>query len=100
MGDIQARTRRELVVRVPQCVRQRRGRLSRSASGRDARRPHIPAQLGGSPMKVETDAKLVTIYVNSTDKWHGRTLYSAIVDLCQQKGIAGATVTRCVEGYG
>jgi PII-like signaling protein len=51
-------------------------------------------------MKAETDAKLVTIYVNSTDKWHGRTLYSAIVELCQQKGIAGATVTRCVEGYG
>jgi len=51
-------------------------------------------------MKVETDAKLVTIYVNSTDKWHGQTLYSAIVDLCQKNGIAGATVTRCVEGYG
>jgi PII-like signaling protein len=51
-------------------------------------------------MKVETDAKLVTIYVNSTDKWHGRALYSAIVELCQQKGIAGATVTRCVEGFG
>jgi uncharacterized protein len=51
-------------------------------------------------MKVETDAKLVTIYVNSTDQWHGRPLYTAIVQLCQQKGIAGATVMRCVEGYG
>ncbi len=51
-------------------------------------------------MKVETDAKLVTIYVNGTDQWHGRPLYSAIVGLCQERGIAGATVSRCVEGYG
>ncbi len=51
-------------------------------------------------MKVEVDAKLVTIFVNSTDQWHGRALYTAIVQLCQQKGIAGASVTRCVEGYG
>ena len=51
-------------------------------------------------MKTEMDAKLVTIYVNSTDQWHGRALYTAIVQLCQQQGVAGATVTRCVEGYG
>ena len=51
-------------------------------------------------MKVETDAKLVTIYLNSTDQWHGQPLYSAIVHLCQQNGIAGATVVRCIEGYG
>jgi PII-like signaling protein len=51
-------------------------------------------------MKLETDAKLVTVYVNTTDQWHGRPLYTAIVQLCQQKGIAGATVSRCVEGYG
>ena len=43
---------------------------------------------------------MVTIFVNSTDQWHGRPLYSAIVQLCQQKGLAGATVVRCVEGYG
>src|SRR5438093_13221578 len=51
-------------------------------------------------MKTEVDAKLVTIYVNSTDQWHGKPLYSAIVQLCQQQGIAGASVSRCVEGYG
>jgi PII-like signaling protein len=51
-------------------------------------------------MKIEVDAKLVTIFVNSTDQWHGRALYSAIVHLCQERGIAGATVSRCVEGYG
>jgi PII-like signaling protein len=51
-------------------------------------------------MKVEENAKLVTIYVNSTDQWHGKPLYSAIVQQCQQMGIAGASVTRCAEGYG
>jgi uncharacterized protein len=51
-------------------------------------------------MKTELEAKMVTIFVNSTDQWHGRPLYSAIVKLCQEKGIAGATVVRCVEGYG
>lgn len=51
-------------------------------------------------MKIECDARLVTIYVNSTDKWQGRPLYSAIVELCRSCGIAGATVIRCTEGYG
>jgi PII-like signaling protein len=51
-------------------------------------------------VKVEADAKLVTIYVNGTDQWHGRPLYAALVQLCQDKGIAGATVVRGVEGYG
>jgi uncharacterized protein len=51
-------------------------------------------------MKVEEDAKLVTVYVNSTDQWHGHALYTAIVQLCQRLGIAGASVSRCFEGYG
>jgi uncharacterized protein len=51
-------------------------------------------------MKIEDDAKLITVFVNSTDQWHGQPLYSAIVKLCRDQGIAGATVSRCVEGYG
>ncbi len=51
-------------------------------------------------MRIEEDAKLVTIYVNSTDQWHAQPLYTAIVQLCRERGIAGATVTRAVEGYG
>ena len=51
-------------------------------------------------MKVEVNAKVVTVFVNSTDQWHARPLYSAIVRLCQERGVAGATVSRCVEGYG
>ncbi len=51
-------------------------------------------------MKVEVQAKVVTVFVNSTDQWHGQPLYSAIVQLCRDRGVAGATVSRCVEGYG
>jgi PII-like signaling protein len=51
-------------------------------------------------MKVETDAQLVTVYVNSTDQWHGRPLYTAVVQECERQGVAGATVFRAVEGYG
>jgi PII-like signaling protein len=51
-------------------------------------------------MKIETDAKALTVYVNSTDQWHGRPLYAAVVQLCQEKGLAGASVIRCTEGYG
>lgn len=51
-------------------------------------------------MKIENAAKLVTVYVNSTDHYRGQALYSAIVQLCQERGIAGATVFRSVEGYG
>jgi PII-like signaling protein len=51
-------------------------------------------------MKIEADAKLVTIYVNSTDHHRGQSLYSAIVQLCKERGIAGPTLVRCVEGSG
>jgi PII-like signaling protein len=51
-------------------------------------------------MKIEAEARQVTIFINSTDQWHGKALYTAIVQLCQEKGLAGASVTRLVEGYG
>jgi PII-like signaling protein len=51
-------------------------------------------------MKVEEDARQVTVFINSADQWHGRPLYAAIVQLCHERGLAGATVSRCAEGYG
>jgi PII-like signaling protein len=51
-------------------------------------------------MRIELDAQLVTIYLNNGDQYHGRPLYSAVVELCRERGIAGATVMRCNEGYG
>lgn len=51
-------------------------------------------------MKTAFDAKLLVIYVNSSDQHEGRSVYSAIVQRCEELGIAGATVLRCDEGYG
>ena len=51
-------------------------------------------------MKIESDAQLVTVFLNSTDQWHGQSLYTAIVQLCKDRGIAGVTVLRGVEGFG
>ena len=51
-------------------------------------------------MKIEGEAKMVKIFIGESDQWHGRPLYAAIVRRCREMGIAGATVTRGIEGYG
>src|SRR5438876_4765599 len=51
-------------------------------------------------MDIVGPAKLLRIYIGESDKWHGKPLASAIVGRLRQEGIAGATVTRAVEGFG
>jgi PII-like signaling protein len=51
-------------------------------------------------MDLNGKAKLVRVYIGESDKWHGKPLYEAMVRLCREKGIAGATVIRGVLGYG
>jgi PII-like signaling protein len=51
-------------------------------------------------MKIEAQARQVTVFVNSTDHHGHRPLYQAIVERCRERGVAGATVSRCMEGYG
>jgi uncharacterized protein len=51
-------------------------------------------------MKTESMARLLTIYINSADHYHGTPLFAAIVHLCHERGIAGATVFRAMGGYG
>jgi PII-like signaling protein len=52
------------------------------------------------PMKIEGEAKRVTVYIGSADTWHGRNLAVAIVERCRELGLAGATVTRGIMGFG
>jgi PII-like signaling protein len=52
------------------------------------------------PMKIEGEAKRVTVYVGSADTWHGRNLAVAIVEKCRAMEMAGATVSRGVMGFG
>ena len=51
-------------------------------------------------MKLEGTGLLVRIYLGESDRWHGRPLYQAIVERMRERGLAGATVLRGIEGFG
>lgn len=51
-------------------------------------------------MKIEGAGLLVRIYIGESDQWHGQPLYQAIVQLLRERGLAGATVLRGIEGFG
>ncbi len=51
-------------------------------------------------MMIEGDARRLTIYVGSHDTWHGKNLAVAIVERCRSLGLAGATLTRGIMGFG
>jgi len=43
---------------------------------------------------------LMRIHIGERDKWHGRPLHQAIVELLRARHNAGATVVRGVMGFG
>ncbi len=45
-------------------------------------------------------AKKVTIYVNEDTRYHHGPLYEAVMHFLFDKGISGATATRCLSGFG
>jgi PII-like signaling protein len=51
-------------------------------------------------MKTEGQAHLLRIFVNESDRWEGRPLYEMIIRAAKEKGLAGATALRGMEGYG
>jgi CBS domain-containing protein len=51
-------------------------------------------------MFLSGSGKRLTIYVGESDSWRGRSLYMSILETLRQNGIAGATVTRGLAGYG
>ena len=51
-------------------------------------------------MRIEGPALLVRIYVGEADHHGGKPLYQAIVELLRERGLAGATVLRGIEGFG
>ena len=50
--------------------------------------------------RFEGDRTLMRIHIGESDRWHGRLLYEAIVELLRKEGFYGATVLRGVGGYG
>jgi PII-like signaling protein len=58
-------------------------------------------QLESEPaMRIEGAAQRLCIYIGSSDTYHGRNLVSVIVEECRKLGIAGATATLGVMGFG
>jgi len=51
-------------------------------------------------MQLSSEAQLLRIFIGEADRWEGKPLYEAIVHLVRQKGVAGATVTRGLMGFG
>ncbi|HET7495694.1 MAG TPA: DUF190 domain-containing protein [Candidatus Limnocylindrales bacterium] len=50
--------------------------------------------------RLSGPALLVRIYIGEADHASGRPLYQVIVALLRERGIAGATVFRGIEGFG
>lgn len=51
-------------------------------------------------MTLDGPAQRVTVYIGSADVWHGQNLALAIVERCRALGLAGATATRGILGFG
>ena len=51
-------------------------------------------------MRLSGPAKLLRIHIGESDRYEGRPLHLALMELFQAKGIAGTTVLRGVEGFG
>jgi PII-like signaling protein len=51
-------------------------------------------------MRIEGSALLVRIYIGEGDHHDGKPLYQAIVAFLRDRGVAGASVFRGIEGFG
>jgi len=49
---------------------------------------------------MEKKAKRLSIYIGESDRWSGRALYIALLETLRKNGLAGATVTRGLAGFG
>ena len=72
-------------------------RLDRPRARRRRRRAGHRA---GDLMRIEGQALLVRIYIGEADHHDGKPLYQAIVAFLRERGLAGATVIRGIEGFG
>src|SRR5258706_4268811 len=50
--------------------------------------------------KFEGERTLMRIHIGESDKWHGKSLHEAIVEMLRKEKFSGATVLRGVGGFG
>src|SRR5579885_2496196 len=79
------------------------GRRGHQGADRGAPRPRA-ARRGlrrrGGVRARAMRGKRLTIYLGESDQWHHRPLYLAILEHLRTAGLAGATVTRGIAGFG
>ncbi len=51
-------------------------------------------------MMLPKNGKLLRIFIGESDKYEGQPLYEWIVRTARERGMAGATVLRGLEGFG
>jgi PII-like signaling protein len=50
--------------------------------------------------RFEGERTLMRIHIGERDKWEGKLLYEALIELFRREGFSGVTVLRGVAGYG
>jgi PII-like signaling protein len=50
--------------------------------------------------RFKGERTLMRIFIGESDKYHGKPLYEALVELLRARGLAGATVLRGISGFG
>jgi CBS domain-containing protein len=51
-------------------------------------------------LSIQQNAQRICAYIGESDQWRGKPLHMAILETLKAQGIAGATVTRGVAGFG
>jgi PII-like signaling protein len=57
-------------------------------------------EINAPHVRKTATARLMRVFLGEADKWHGETLYDAIVKKLRMEDIAGATVYKAILGYG
>ena len=52
------------------------------------------------PHRFQGERTLMRILIGESDRFRGKPLYEALLELFRKKGLAGATVLRGVAGFG
>lgn len=104
LGELRTIVREGLVVRRPVRVVHYAGHAQLQEPNAPIGETKLPTALEDSRsstiMCIEGDAQRVTVYIGSSDTWHGRNLVTAIVEKCRELGIAGVTASLGTMGFG
>jgi uncharacterized protein len=59
-----------------------------------------PSMTQSTHERFEGERTLMRIHIGESDKWHGKPLHEAIVELLRKEKFSGTTVLRGVGGFG